>query len=612
MGLTFPYTYISCPCSDGSKEIEESRLRPAPLFHKKPLAEEPEEVEEEKEEAPFDPHHPRASFSLFPPEHLLYCEECRDLKCPRCSIEEQVSYFCTSCLFETPASAVRSEGNRCARNCFNCPICFSQLSVNNINGAVKEGPWILNCYYCMWTSLDIGIRFDRPTNIRAQLDRIANGGTPKAPSKPTETPDLARRSSYLNHESYPQLSATTNEPPPIQQDGSPKEAPLDPAARFTALKAFYKNQLTTTTAANPTHPSISSDFSYSSPSSLNRILNLYSTSGTFPPKKKPKPQLMREALYPSEGLLIPSPDAATSAQTKLLSSATGGFINTTTLSQRHFQTGPAGGNPDARFVDELRPMPAPLTTKRAKRCKECRHILVKPEAKPTSTRHRIKLVALSYIPHVSLRPLLGTSAAGGGASTSSAPSALLYGGDVILEPGKPTQWILKLTNSLFDAVRVSIATPAVTPGKYGHRVTILCPQFEIGANSDVWEEALGSKSGDAAGSAGKISGSGNGGVAEAGKVYEKGRNWTSVVVEVVPVSIAQSIVETADKEEIQVREVDEDEDVLEIPIRVRLDWKQGDLDDGANKKARLNEEGVEDGVRELAYWVVLGVGRVKK
>ncbi len=114
MGLTFPYTYISCPCSDGSKEIEESRLRPAPLFHIKATAEGPQEEEEEDDEegAPCDPHHPRANFSLFPPEHLLYCEECRDLKCPRCSIEEQVSYFCTSCLFETPSSAVRSEGNR--------------------------------------------------------------------------------------------------------------------------------------------------------------------------------------------------------------------------------------------------------------------------------------------------------------------------------------------------------------------------------------------------------------------------------------------------------------------------------------------------------------------
>ncbi len=138
-------------------------------------------------------------------------------------------------------------------------------------------------------------------------------------------------------------------------------------------------------------------------------------------------------------------------------------------------------------------------------------------------------MALSYIPHIFLKPLSGTSLAGGGASTSSGPSALLFGGDIVLEPGHATQWILKLTNPLFDAVRVNIATPAVTPGKYGHRVTILCPQFEIGPNSDVWEEALNAKSGGiGAGTAGKTSNGGNGGVAEAGKVYEKGRNWRGV------------------------------------------------------------------------------------
>ena len=111
MGLTFPYTYISCPCSDRSTDKEDSQPRPAPLFHKRLSAKEIEE-EEEEEEATFDPRHPRANFSLFPPEHLFYCEECHDIKCARCIIEEQVSYFCNSCLFETPSSAVRSEGNR--------------------------------------------------------------------------------------------------------------------------------------------------------------------------------------------------------------------------------------------------------------------------------------------------------------------------------------------------------------------------------------------------------------------------------------------------------------------------------------------------------------------
>lgn len=490
---------------------------------------------------------------------------------------------------------------RCARNCFNCPICFSQLAVCSMIAASKDGPWILNCNYCMWTSLEIGIKFGRPTNIRAQLDKIANGGRPKAPSKPAEVKDPSRKSSYLSRESYSQISVTAEDPLATDQQDDVETTP-HPAARFSALKSFYKHQLSSTAANDTSLSSISGDFSYSSPASLARIMNLYSTSGTFQPKKKAKSAVMREALYPSEGLHLPSPSAAPEIQRRILS---GGFSNTTSLEQRHFQSGPGGGNPDARFVDELRPMPALLATKRAKRCRECRHILVKPEAKPTSTRHRIKLVALSYIPTVSVEPIPGTAAA-----HRTGPSAIL-GGDVVLDPRRPTQWILKLRNPLFDSVKVSIATPAVTPGKHGHRVTILCPQFGIGANSDVWDEALDSRrdlnaamsatsiSAGAAGGSKSPDGAG-GGAAEAGKVYEKGRNWTSVVLEVVPVAIAQST-----------EDAGEDEDVLEVPIRVRLEWTQGDLDDGASRKPKLDEEMVDDGKRELAYWMVLGLGRVK-
>ena len=47
----------------------------------------------------------------------------------------------------------------------------------------------------------------------------------------------------------------------------------------------------------------------------------------------------------------------------------------------------------------------------------------------------------------------------------------------------------------------------------------------------------------------------------------------------------------------------EDEDVLELPVFVRVEWE-----------AEVEERGKEGGKekRELAYWVVLGLGRVGK
>ena len=106
MAQSFPYTYISCPCSDESSQSLTSQRASRDLSQEGDLA------AEEEEEKPFNPHHPRSNYSLFPPEYLFYCEECHDLKCPRCSTEEIVCWYCPSCLFETPSSMLRSEGNR--------------------------------------------------------------------------------------------------------------------------------------------------------------------------------------------------------------------------------------------------------------------------------------------------------------------------------------------------------------------------------------------------------------------------------------------------------------------------------------------------------------------
>lgn len=95
--MNFPYTYISCPCTDISAPTDGNR--------------EVQEGEEEREPT-FDPRSPRANFSLYPLEHLLYCEDCQQIRCPRCIIEEIVCWYCPSCLFEMPLSVVKSEGPR--------------------------------------------------------------------------------------------------------------------------------------------------------------------------------------------------------------------------------------------------------------------------------------------------------------------------------------------------------------------------------------------------------------------------------------------------------------------------------------------------------------------
>lgn len=117
MSRPFPYTYISCPCADTAvpdpARKRRSRESPQKANPDAPGTDEKGTItEDEEEEQTFDPRSPRSNFSLYPPEQLLYCEDCHQIKCPRCITEEIVCWYCPNCLFETPSSMVRSEGNR--------------------------------------------------------------------------------------------------------------------------------------------------------------------------------------------------------------------------------------------------------------------------------------------------------------------------------------------------------------------------------------------------------------------------------------------------------------------------------------------------------------------
>jgi dynactin 4 len=99
MSVSIPYTYIQCPCS-GSTSVSHGAESGSPS---------PEELDDDHT---FDPSAPRSNYSLYPLEYLLYCEDCHQIRCPRCIIEEVVTYYCQNCLFEVPTSNIKSEGNR--------------------------------------------------------------------------------------------------------------------------------------------------------------------------------------------------------------------------------------------------------------------------------------------------------------------------------------------------------------------------------------------------------------------------------------------------------------------------------------------------------------------
>ena len=433
----------------------------------------------------------------------------------------------------------------------------------------------------MWSSKEIGIQFDKPNGIFSQLARIRNGGEPIVTAKDRRKDREERKRDFSGSSAAEEVQ--DNEPS-INLD--PNER-LDPESQFSNLKAFYQTQMAESSPISAL--GFTGDYGYGSPGALSRIMGLYTGSSFADKKSKTKTGTMREARDALEGFQLDrlSDDEA------IMKLRTEGWESTASLEQRHEQT------THTPFLSDLRPIAYLLRTKRSKRCKTCRHILSKPESKVQTTRFRIRLVALNYIPSIGIKPLQPT----------------LPAASPLLAPLKPVQFLLTFKNPLFDSVKVTLATPAKTPGRFPTKVTVLCPQFEVGANTDVWDEALrdNNTKSSLAGEKRRTKAEASEGQhqAEAGKVWERGRNWVSVVVEVVPSSLRIEGSEWLKSDEMKKDggEVRDGEEVVEIPVFVRVEW-EGEV---GGEESGLGGGGKDKEVREkreLAYWCVLGLGRV--
>lgn len=152
-------------------------------------------------------------------------------------------------------------------------------------------------------------------------------------------------------------------------------------------------------------------------------------------------------------------------------------------------------------------------------------------------------------------------------------------------------FLLTITNPLYDPISVHLATPERTPGKHPSTVTIYCPEFEVGANTDVWDEALASASGNPS-SGGHRAKPRDKKAALPGQIWDRGRNWTSVIIEVTPPALDEN--------------VDDKDRVVKIPVLVRsvydteVEREDGEIGKGAKER------------REYTFWSSIDVGRIGK
>ncbi|KAJ2358956.1 hypothetical protein IWW50_000350 [Coemansia erecta] len=165
--------FYYCPCTGCMRTTD----APAEVNKQQPHL-----VESLKEEskAPLDANTQQqlAILRTWPIEKLYYCDDCSEVRCPRCVVEEPAGYHCPNCLFDVPTASVRSEKNCCARNCFQCPVCTHVLTVVEGESSQNDGGrscYTLSCAVCMWDSREIGWEFEKPTGISAQIERMRAG-----------------------------------------------------------------------------------------------------------------------------------------------------------------------------------------------------------------------------------------------------------------------------------------------------------------------------------------------------------------------------------------------------------------------------------------------------
>ncbi|KAL1921790.1 uncharacterized protein VTP21DRAFT_10432 [Calcarisporiella thermophila] len=466
---------------------------------------------------------PQTLFSLHELNDLYFCEDCHQLRCPRCVQEEIVCYYCPNCLFEVPTASLKGERNRCARNCFMCPICQNTLSVLATNEApqtsqggspgsaqsatVAAGPYYLHCGVCRWDSREIDLTFERPTGLALQLQK--------------------------NEET----SADIKE--------------------FERLKEHYEKLLRVNA------PSTLPASILSLPSSLTTIGKIHSK------------EYKGEDTMPYEPV-VKIPDEDMKSVDLVL--GMNDIYKVTSLSQRLNQL-----HDQPYDVQNLQPQRINLRTKRSKRCRGCRHILIKPEQKAQVTRFKIKMVAINYMPAINISSLLSP-----------------------LRINQPTQVILKFINPLYDEISISLATSWQDEQGECGKVTLLSPQFIVGPYNEVWEydydamtkPSLTQPSANPHGSSVSCEGMTKRDTGGMG-IYEQKANYTSIRVEIIPRKLGE----------------------YKFPLLVTFSYKQHDADsDDSNSEdaSKSDKMEIETGssserdeeVKEYSFWCVIGLGDV--
>ncbi|KAJ2716392.1 hypothetical protein H4R19_000672 [Coemansia spiralis] len=312
----------------------------------------------------------------WPIEALYYCDDCSEVRCPQCVVEEPAGYHCPNCLFDVPTASVRSEHNCCARNCFQCPVCTQVLSVVEEESAGNGGRpcFVLSCAVCFWDSREIAWEFEKATGIPAQIERIKAA---KAPAR--------EYAGLLDYWRTVQRTAATV--PGTQRAG----------AGFSAGgTSSFGSRIASTALQGSSKATCVDDLpAYKSPS--------HAEAGHLQAAAASEPQRIR------------------------------------------------------------------LHMKLSRRCRVCHHILTKPESKAQATRFKIQLMAVNFVPAITIPVGL----AGQTVARLSGPFRV----------GAAVPLVVRFANPLYTKMDVAVAAGTDAAA----HVRVLAPRFTLAPFAELWE-----------------------------------------------------------------------------------------------------------------------------
>ncbi|EIW59395.1 dynactin p62 [Trametes versicolor FP-101664 SS1] len=414
------------------------------------------------------PHLPSSSYSFHPLHNLFFCEECDAVRCNRCVLLEVSGYYCPNCLFEVPSASVRAEKNRCARNCFMCPNCRNTLTVvpsdppDNgdsrmspiVATALGEPPFFLYCNHCRWDSAEVGITFEKPTGLAAQLQKFEDS----AP----ESLEFERLKEHFE----PFLRASSS------------------SALPSAAAAHHVHTNPITAAASSALARDIPGVGKYNPLARSRIGRDKNAHRHELPDYKSRVEIAGAAAVSGE------------ADVEFL---------------RHLETISEVASLEQRWTNswvsslresDLKPLRIPLQSKKSKRCPSCRHILIKPEQKAQSVRFKIKLVAANYLPAIAvtlphaqaaLEMMKRSSTLGKSTSAAAAAEEQQAAGSLIA--GHSYSFHLAFTNPLYDPIQIRLAkavpqgeaTDAEKARRSTFHIQLPSSAFPVAAFAEAWE-----------------------------------------------------------------------------------------------------------------------------